>query len=457
MKIIVLGAGQVGRSLAENLVAENHDIVVVDKKRAPLDILQNRFDLQTVRGHCSYPDVLREAGAESADMILAVTDSDESNMVACQVAYSLFKIPTKIARIRSQHYFIRKELFGKDNLPIDVFISPEALVTKRVQGLIEFPGSLQVLDFAEGRLKLVAVKPFFGGPLLGKKISEIGAFFPKLSFRVVAIYRGDHSILIKENTSIEIGDEVFFIAPTKDVKAVMTALRNEELPCRKIMIGGGGNIGYELARTLEKEYEVKIIERSKERCEYLARRLEKTTVFCGDATDSELLLNENIEYVDAYCAMTDDDENNILSSLQAKKLGARQVMALVARATYVDLIEGGPINIAFSPQLVTVSAILKYIRRGDIAHVYALRRGAAEAMELVVHGDEKSSKLIGRAIKQIKLPTHTTIGALVRGDTVILNDGDAIIEKDDHVVLFVSSKDEIRDIERLFSVKTSFL
>ena len=407
-------------------------------------------------GRCSYPDVLRDAGAESADILLAVTDSDESNMVACQVAYSLFQIPTKIARIRSQHYFIRKELFGKDRVPIDVFISPEALVTKCVQGLIEFPGSLQVLDFAEGRLKLVAVKPFLGGSLLGKTIDEIGALFPALSFRVVAIYRGDHSILIQENTTIEMGDEVFFIAPTKDVKAVITALRSEESPCRKIMIGGGGNIGYQLARTLEKEYEVKIIERSKERCDYLARRLEKTTVFCGDATDSELLLNENIEEVDAYCAMTNEDENNILSSLQAKKLGARQVMALVARTAYVDLIEGGPINIAFSPQLVTVSAILKYIRRGDIAHVYALRRGAAEAMELVVHGDEKTSQLVGRKIRKIKLPTHTMIGAVVRGDTVILND-DVTIEENDHVILFVSSKDEIQDIERLFSVKTPLL
>lgn len=456
MKIIILGAGQVGTSLAENLINENHDVTIIDINQERLTALQERFDLNIVHGRCSYPEVLRDAGAENADMIIAVTDSDESNMVACQVAYSLFQVPTKIARIRSQHYFIRKELFGKENLPIDVFISPEGLVTHDVHQLIAHPGALQVVDFAEGLVKLVVVKPYYGGVLLGKRVSQIETYLPNIDTRIVAIYRNEESIVIDEHTEIEIGDEVFFIASTEQVHAIMAALRRVEEPYRKVVIGGGGNIGFYLAQTLERDYQVKIIDHSRERCEFLARHLTRATVLCGDSTDSELLTSEGIEHVDVFCALTNDDEDNIIGALQAKKLGAKQVMALIARTAYVDLIEGGTINIAVSPQLTTVSYILRYIRRGDMLNVYSLRRGAAEAIEVVAHGDKQTSKVVGRAVSQVKFPKGTAVGAVVRGSRVLVSLDDLIIEPEDHVILFVSNKKDIRIIERLFQVSPKF-
>lgn len=456
MKVIILGAGQVGTTLAENLVAENHDVSIIDVNRDRLSALQERFDLQVVQGRCSYPEVLRDAGAESADMVIAVTDSDESNMVACQVAYSLFQVPTKIARIRSEHYFIRKELFGKDNLPIDVFISPEGLVTRDIHQLIDHPGALQVLDFADGSVKLVVIKPYYGGVLLGKRLSQVSEYLPGLAIKIVAINRNDHFLELTDDTEIEIGDEVFFVAPSQHVHAIMATLRRVEDPVRRIMIGGGGNIGYQLARALERNFQVKIVEQSRERCEFLAKNLDRATVLCGDSTDQELLLSEGIDHVDVFCAMTNDDEDNIICSLQAKKLGAKQVMALIARTAYVNLIQGGAINIAISPQLATVSSILRYIRRGDMMNVYSVRRGMAEAIEAVAHGDRKTSKVVGRYIHQLKLPKGVFISAVVRQNAVIIVEEDTMIESEDHIILFVSNKKSLKDVERLFQVSAKF-
>ena len=456
MKIIILGAGQVGGSLAENLVAENHEITLVDINEERLDELQNRLDLRTVLGRCSYPDILRQAGADDADMIIAVTDSDEANMVACQVAYSLFRTPTKIARIRSQHYFIRKELFGKENLPIDVFISPEKLVTYYVQQLIMHPGALQVLDFAEGKVKLVAVKPYYGGPLLGKTLGMLREHLPEIEFRVAAIFRGGRSIPLEGSTVIEIGDEVFFVTASENAHAIMAALRRVEEPYKRIVIAGGGNIGSRLAEVLENDHQVKLIDHNRQRCVFLSESLKNTTVLCGDCCDRELLINENIEHVDVFVAVTNDDEDNIIACLQAKRCGVKQVMALITRTAYVDLIEGGPINIAISPQQATVGSILTRVRRGDVVNVHPLRRGAAEAIEAIAHGDKKTSKVVGRTLKEIKLPKGTTIGAIVRKGEVIIPHHDTAIQSEDHIVLFVANKRHIRDVERLFQVGAGF-
>jgi len=456
MKIIILGAGQVGGSLAEILANENHDITLIDHDPAILEEFQDRLDIRTVTGPCSYPNVLHEAGADGADMVIAVTSSDESNMVACQVAYSLYNTPTKIARIRSPHYFIRKELFGKENLPIDVFISPERLVTQYMQQLIAHPGALQVLDFANGKVKLVAVRPYYGGPLLGKSINLLHEYLPGVETRVAAIFRNDKSIPIDGSTEIEIGDEVFFITASENAHVIMAALRRAEEPYKRVMIAGGGNIGARLAGALEEEYQVKLIDSNRERCEVLANELSNTTVLCGDSCDKQLLINENIEHVDVFCAVTNDDEDNIIACLQAKRLGAKQVMVLITRTAYVDLIEGGPINIAISPQQATVGSILAHIRQGDVVNVHSLRRGAAEAIEAVAHGDKKTSKVVGRTLKEIKLPKGTMIGAMVRGESVVIPHHDTVIEAEDHVILFVSQKKYIRDVERLFQVSPGF-
>ncbi len=456
MKVILLGAGQVGASLAENLALENNDVTLVDINEERLQVLQEQYDIRTIQGFCSYPSVLRRAGAENADMVVAVTDNDEANMVACQVAYSIFKTPIKIARIRSPQYFARKELYGTDDLPIDVFILPEELVTTNVERLISYPGALQVLDFAKGKVKMAAIKPYYGGPLLGKSIGRINEQFPKIQARIVAIYRNDHAIPFDKSTVIEIGDEVFFVAAEKYMPEIMVSLRRVNEPYKRIIIAGGGDIGLNLANALQKDYQVKIIERNRQRCEYLARQLDNVLVLNGESSDRELLITENIESVDVFCAVTNDDEVNIISSLQAKRLGVRQVMSLINRTAYIDLIEGGPINIAISPHQATASAILTYMRRGDIINVYSLRRGAAEAIEIVAHGDQKTSKVVGRTFGQLKLPPGTKVGMVVRKDEVILPTKDLVIEADDHIILFASDKKYVRDVEKLFQVSAGF-
>ncbi len=456
MQIIVLGAGQVGGSLAETLLAENHDITLVDINEKRLKEYADRLDIRTILGRCSYPDVLRQAGADDADMIIAVTDSDEANMVACQVAYSLFNIPTKIARIRSEHYFIRKELFGKENLPIDVFIAPEQLVTQYVTQLILHPGALQVLEFGGGLVKLVAVQPYYGGTLIGKTISEFDELLPSVRARIVALFRDNCSVELKDDTVIDIGDEIFFIAAADDVADVMGLFRRAEAPYQRVMIAGGGNIGRCLAQELQKCCRVKIIDHNHKRCEDLAADLDHATVLCGEVSDENLLTNENIEHTDAFVAVTNDDEANIIASLQAKRLGVKQAMALMTRRAYVDLIEGGQINIAISPQQITVGSILAYIRKGDVRTVYSLRRGAAEAIEAVAHGDKKTSKVVGKRIGDIKIPKETIIGAILRGDMAMIPDEDTVIESEDHVILLVGDKKRIREVGKLFQVSAGF-
>ncbi len=457
MKIIILGAGQVGSSVAANLVSEANDITVVDTNQDLLQNLQDRFDLRTVCGEASHPEVLRRAGAEDADMILAVTNSDETNMVACQVAYTLFHTPTKIARVRSNEYLSHPQLFANDALPVDFLISPDQAVTDYIQRLIEYPGALQVLDFAHGKVRLVAVRAYHDGPLVGRELRTLREHMPGVQTRVAAIFRRDAPIVPEGNTVIEVDDEVFFIAASKDIRAVMGELRRLDSPIKRVMIAGGGNIGKRLAKALESNYQIKVIEHNQKRARALSEELKKAIVLLGDATDEDLLREENIEATDIFCALTNDDEDNILSAMLAKRLGARKVMALINRSAYVDLVESGTIDIAISPHQAMIGSLLAHVRRGDVAAVHSLRRGAAEALEAVAHGDRKSSKVVGRAIQDIKLPPGASIGAMLRGDEVIIAHHDTVIEAEDHVILFLVDKTRIRDVERLFQVSAMFL
>jgi trk system potassium uptake protein TrkA len=457
LKIIILGAGQVGTSVANNLVSEANDITVVDQNQELLNALQDRLDLRTVRGHGAHPDVLLQAGAEDADMILAVTNSDETNMVACQVAYTLFHTPTKIARVRAPGFTRFPQLFSYDALPIDVLISPEQLVTEYITRLIENPGALQVLDFAGGRVRLVAVKAFYGGPLVGHELHRLYEHMPQVDSRVAAIYRKGTAIQPKGNTIIEAEDEVFFIAAKENIRAVMSELRKLEKPFKRLIFAGGGNIGKRLAGSLERNYQIKVIENDKQRAASIAEDLPRSIVLHGDVADENLLLEENIENTDVFCAVTNDDEANILSAMLAKKLGARKVMALINRHAYVDMIQSGPIDIAISPQQATIGSLLTHVRRGDVVVVHSLRRGAAEAIEAVAHGDQGSSKVVGRAIDDIELPKGASIGAIVRGEEVLIAHHDIIIESEDHVILFLVDKHRIPEVERLFQVNITFL
>ncbi len=458
MKILILGAGQVGSSLAENLANEKNDITVVDLDGRKLATLQDRLDIRTVRGRGSHPEVLRKAGCDDADMLIAVTNSDETNMIACQVAYTIFHTPKKIARVRSNQYIkYTEQLFSNEALPIDYRISPEQLVTDYITRLIAYPGALQVLDFAGGLVQLVAVRAFQGGPLLGHELQELREHMPGVDTRVAAIYRKGHPIIPTGDTIIEEHDDVFFIVDRRNTKQVMSELRRVDKPYKRVMIAGGGNIGQRLARTLEGRLHVKIIDHNPVNAKMLSEELEKTIVLLGDASDEELLVEENIEGTDVFCALTNDDEANIMSALLAKRLGARKVMALINRAAYVDLVESGDIDIAISPQEATIGSLLAHVRRGDVVMVHSLRKGAAEAIEAVAHGDKKTSKVVGRSIEEIPLPPGTTIGAIVRSEEVIIVHHDTVIESEDHVILFLVDKDRIDDVERLFQVSVTFI
>ncbi|MEC5321241.1 Trk system potassium transporter TrkA [Brenneria populi subsp. brevivirga] len=458
MKIIILGAGQVGGTLAENLAGENNDITVVDTDTTRLRQLQDKFDLRVVTGYASHPRVLHEAGAEDADMLVAVTNSDETNMVACQIAYSLFNTPNRIARIRSSEYMREADrLFLPEAVPIDYLISPEQLVIDNIYKLIEYPGALQVVNFAQGKVSIAAVNAYYGGPLVGNALSSIREHMPHIETRVAAIFRHDRPIRPQGSTVIEAGDEVFFVAASQNIRAVMSELQRLENPYKRIMIVGGGNVGAGLARRLEKDYSVKLIERNAERAAELAELLQDTIVFHGDASDQELLAEEHIEQMDVFIAITNDDEANIMSAMLAKRMGAKKVMVLIQRRAYVDLVQGSVIDVAISPQQATISALLSHVRKADIVSVSSLRRGVAEAIEAIAHGDEGTSKVVGRLIEDIKLPPGTTIGAIVRGDDVMIANDNTRIEQGDHIIMFLTDKKFVPDVERLFQPSPFFL
>ena len=459
MKIVIVGAGEVGGTIAEHLASEANDISVIDNSSARLQALQERLDIRTITGMACHPTVLVRAGIEDADMLVAVTNSDEINMMACQVAYSLFRTPTKIARIRAGSYTskaYKDKLFNDKSVPVDVLITPEQVVTEYIYRLIKVPGALQVMDFANGAAQLVAVRAVKSGPLIGQELRHIREHLPKADARVAAIFRQDRPIFPEGNTIIEEGDEVFFIAARENIRTVMGELRRLENPYRRIMIAGGGNIGLRLATALEKNYNLKIIEFSQERCDVLSEQLNHTVVLNGSATDRELLLDENIEDTDVFLALTNDDEVNIMASFLAKRLGVKKVMTLIANPVYANLVQGGEIDIAISPQQATTGLLLAHVRRGDTVNVHSLRRGAAEAMEIVVHGDQKSSKVVGRAIEDIKSPSGVTLAAIVRDEKVIICHHDTVVQSGDHAIVFVVDKKKVRDVERLFQVGFTF-
>ncbi|HET9041826.1 MAG TPA: Trk system potassium transporter TrkA [Burkholderiales bacterium] len=475
MKILIMGAGQVGSTLAESLVSEQNDITVVDIDPRRLKDLQDRLDLRTVVGFAAHPSTLIEAGIEDTDLLIAVTQSDETNLAACKVGKMLFNVPTRIARVRSRSILARPELLTDEGFAVDYAISPEDIVTEAITRLIEFPEALQVLDFAGGRVTMVAVRAVEGGPLVGLPLKDMRKHLTNVDARVTAIFRGDQAIIPDGDTVVKAGDEVFCIADTEHIRQVMRELRKMDKPVKRLMIAGGGNIGLRLALALEKEYQVKIIEFNKVRAEHIADRLNSALVLQGDATDEELLESENIGEMDLFLSLTNDDENNIMSALLAKRMGARRVVALINRRSYADLVQGGQIDIAISPAQATIGKLLQHIRRGDVAAVHSLRRGAAEALELIAHGDEKTCKVIGKKVEDIELPRGAAIGAIVRAlprpevvrksdlvatermSEVVMAHHDTIIRPDDHVIMFLANKRMIPRVEKLFQVGYSFI
>ncbi|HEX7416582.1 MAG TPA: Trk system potassium transporter TrkA [Steroidobacteraceae bacterium] len=452
MKIVILGAGQVGRTAAYHLSREEaNEVTVVDTNEDVLRELQDRLDVRTVAGNAAYPSVLEAAGVPDADIMVALTNSDEVNMMACEVAYTLYRTPTKIARIRSAEYTSHPRLFSDEALSVDVWISPEQLVTEYVERLIRYPGALQVLDFADGRVRLVGLRARKGGLLVGRELRQLREHIPDVEARVVAVYRSGRNILPQGSTVVEDGDEVFFLAARDDIRRVMSQLRKLDDPVRRVVIAGGGNIGFALAKMLDKQHQVKLIERDRKRARRVSELLENTIVLNGDAADEELLVEENIDSADVFAALTNSEEANILSAMLAKRLGANKVMALINRPAYAELMESGSIDIAISPQTITIGSLLAYVRRGDVVRVHSLRRGSAEALEAIVHGDERSSRVVGRRVEQIPLPEGTLIGAIVREHQVIMAHHDTLVQCDDHVILFLTDRRHVEQVERLFS------
>ena len=456
MKIIIIGAGQVGSTLAENLAREYHDITLIDLDETRLQFIQDHHDIQTVTGTGCHPDILLAAGIEDADMLVSGTNSDEINIVACQVAHSIFDTPKKIARIRARNYFnkdYKDLLFSDSNMPVDVLIAPEQAVTDYVRKLVEQPGALQVLDFADGVIRMIGMRATKNSPLVDQKLKTLKEHVPKADARVAAIYRRNKAIVPSGETIIEDGDEVFFIAAKKNIKKVMSELRKAERPYKRIIIAGGGNIGYRLAVALESSLNIKIIEVNLERATFLSEQLNHTVVLSGSASDQELLLDENIDKTDVFIALTNDDEVNIMASLLAKRLGAKKVMTLITNPVYANLMQGGEIDVAISPQLATTSSVLAHVRKGDTGVVHSLRRGAAAALEFIVHGDVNNSKVVGKEIGNLIMPVGTTVAALVRDSEVIIAHHDVIIKNNDHVIVVVINKNKTKAVEKLFAAE----
>jgi len=464
MKIVIIGAGQVGCTLAENLASETNDVTLIDTNEATLQELRDRLDIGTVLGRGSHPEILEQAGIEDADLLVAVTTHDEVNMIACQIAHSLFNTPHKIARIRSEGYTkaaVSARLFGAQNLPVDAVITPEILVTEHLQRLIDQPGALQVVDFADGKVQLVGVRATNGAPMIGQDIQALKDVIPEISIEIPAVYRKLQPIVPSGSEVIQEGDEVFFLAAQEHIRPTMNTLTSRERSYQKIIIAGGGNIGYRFAEAIESRFQTKIIELSLERCEFLAERLNRCIVLNGSSSDQDLLTEEGIDSTDVFLALTNNDAANIVSSMLAKKLGAGKVITLINNAVYVDMMQSSELDIAVSPAQITASKLLTYVRRGDTVRVHSLRRGAAEAMEIVAHGDTKSSKVVGRTIGELPLPDGATIGAVIRGEDeetteVLIGDSTLVIKDRDHVIVFLTNKSHTRKVEKLFQVGIAF-
>ena len=461
MNIIILGAGRVGESVAESLVSEQNDITVIDQDPERLRLLQERLDLRGVVGNGIQPSVLQEAGAQDADMLIACAAADESNLVVCKIAHDVFNVPTTIARLRSPEFNEGDALLGKSGFAVDHVICPEESVMRCIEQLIQYPEALQVLEFADGRVSLIAVRAAADSLLVNHTIAEFRDRLPDAEMRVVALYRQDALVDALPETRILPGDEVFVLADTRKIPIVLAGIHKADKPVQRLMLAGGGKVGLRLARILAGQYDVKLIERDKKRCEYLASQLPSSMLILnGDGADEDLLQEENVGEMDLFLALTSDDEDNIMSAMLAKRMGARRVMALINRRAYADMMQGSTIDIAISPAQTVIGELLAHLRRGDVAAVHSLRRGAAEALEGIARGDIKTSKLVGRRVEEIKLPKGVSMGAIVRGEgkksEVLMPHHDTLIEADDHIFLFIPNKRDVRAVEKLFQVSATF-
>ena len=457
MNIIVCGAGQVGASIARQLAGEANDVTVIDNDRAVVQRLSDTVDARVIVGNASLPDVLEEAGAKTAEMIVAVTHSDEVNMVACQVAHSLFDVPEKIARVRQQSYLnpVWADLFSRDQMPIDLIISPEIEVARAIERRLQVPGALDMLPFGDGRVRVIAVRCEEGCPIVNTPLRQLTELFPDLHIMVIAISRDSRFIVPRSDDQMLVGDEVYFAVDSEHVARGMAAFGHEEPEARRVVIIGGGNIGYFLTRELEDGHpglDLKVVELRPERARYLAERLRHTTVVCGDALDAEILIEINIGLAQAVIAVSNEDEVNILAALLAKRAGCRTAISLVNNSSYGPLMGSLGVDVTVSPRESTVSTILQRIRRGRILTVHSIRDGAAEIIEAEALG---MSPMVGRPLIETKLPTGIIVGAILRGEEVIIPRAQTVIQEHDRVVILAAAR-AVKKIEQMFAVRLEY-
>jgi trk system potassium uptake protein TrkA len=448
MKIVILGAGRIGGSLARNLSNSNYEVCIVDEDKNKLSDLEDKLDIMTVEGHASHLNTLKKSGLDNEATLLAVTSNDEVNIVACQLAKKVFKVKKTICRFRDDVYFDQLSVFGEG--VIDIPISPEDEITSHLKELIDHPGSNQIESFANGKVKLVSVRAKKKGKLVGRELKGIKEDMPNIDAFVPAIYRKGNPFIPSGDTIIKENDEIYFISSESNIGAIVDEFRDHEEQYSRIMIAGGGKVGFSLAKDLEKDYNVKLIDSNPERCMKLSKELDKTIVLSGSATDESLLKSENISNIDIFCALTDDDETNVMSSLLAKKMGAKKTMIILNNPTYLGLVPGF-IDIYIAPYRLTVSSVLQDLRDSDVAQDVILKVNlGAEAIEGIVHANEFTSPLFGKPIKDVPLPEGCVIAAIIRHGELIVPSSSVDLTLNDHLIIFLSDKNKINEVEVLF-------
>ena len=457
MKVIVCGAGQVGSNIARHLATEGNDVTVIDQSAELVRKLSNSYDIQGMVGFGSHPDMLENAGAANCDMLIAVTFHDEVNMVACQVAHSLFNVPTKIARVRAQGYLKPgwANLFSRDHMPIDVIISPEIEVARAVGRALHVPGATEMIPFAEDKVRLIGVHIPEECPIIDTPLRQLTELFPDLALSVTGIVRGGRVLVPSGDDQILAGDDVYFVVDTRQVARAMPLFGHEEMEARRVIVIGGGNIGLFFARQLEAEnssVKLKVIESSRARAELIADQLNKTVVLHGDALDADVLREANVRDAEAVIALTNDDEVNILASLMAKQEGGGKAITLVNNQAYGSLVSSIGIDVVVNPRATTVSSILQHVRRGRIRRVHSLLDGAAEVIEAEAL---ETSSLVGVSLRDLHFPDGILVGAIVRGDAVLAPRGDTVIQGHDRVIIF-AKREMVKTVEKMLSVRLEF-
>ena len=456
MNIIICGAGRVGFTIAKQLTEQNHSITIIDQSSEDIQKINDSLDVKAIVGKATMPSVLEKAHNDETDMIIAVTKNDETNMLICQIAYSLFKIPKKIARIRTQDYLNPKfeKIYNKENLPIDVIISPELEIAKSIQRKLEAPGALDNVPFADNKIRLLVILIDEKCPIVNIKLNELTKKFPKLDANILGVERNEKFIFLKKNDVMKKEDKVYVTINSSQMKETLSAFGHNEKISNKILIIGGGNIGFNLAKNIEQSFDearIKIIEKDKSRAEFIANELNNTLVINGNGLDEDILTEVNLEEVETVIALTNDDEDNLMVSVLVEKFSKdKRTMALINKPNYSLLQTSLKIDDMIDPRMTTVSSILKHVHKGTIETAYTILNGEYEVIEAEII---ETSELINKELKNSDLPDEIRIGAVLRKDEIIIPRSSFVFQKEDTVVL-LAKRDQLPIVENLFRISS---